>query len=112
MELAFKELDSEGIAVNNSAMEVTKDNMKVNETESKEVQEEPIELAPKNIVAPLYENVFYQNSPDDATAFALDLPTNILEPPKEKPPPPPTDDNPEEDELLGNVSKMRFFSVL
>lgn len=56
-------------------------------------------------VAPLYENIdiFYQNSVDEASAFPLDLPTNVLEPPKEKPPPPPTDDSPE-DELLGNVS--------
>lgn len=88
-------------------MEATKDNTKMNETEIKEVQDEPIQA--KNIVAPLYENVFYQNSADDAAAFALDLPTNVLEPPKEKPPPPPTDDSPEEDELLGNVSKTRSF---
>lgn len=55
-------------------------------------------------VTPLYENIniFYQNTIDDASAFPLDLPTNVLEPPKEKPPPPPTDDA-VEDELLGNV---------
>lgn len=92
-------------------MEVAKDNGKTNETEIKVVQEEPIALEPKNIVAPLYENVFYQNSTDDAAAFALDLPTNVMEPPKEKPPPPPTDDNPEDDELLGNVRKIRIVSV-
>lgn len=89
-------------------MEATKDNIKMNETEIKDIQEELIELEPKNIVAPLYENVFYQNSADDAAAFALELPTNVLEPPKEKPPPPPTDDSPEEDELLGNVSEIKI----
>lgn len=110
--MAFKELDSEGNIKINSAVEATKDNIKMNETKIKEVQDEPIELEPKNIVAPLYENVFYHNSADDGAAFALDLPTNVLEPPKEKPPPPPTDDNPEDDELLGNVSIFFFFSII
>lgn len=59
--------------------------------------------------APLYENVFYQNTVDDAGAFPLDMPTNVLEPPKEKPPPPPTDDQPDDDELLGNVSSCFKF---
>lgn len=86
-------------------MEATKGNIKMCERDVKEGQEELIELESKNIVAPLYENVFYQTSADDAAAFTLDLPTNVLEPPKEKPPPPPTDDGPEDDELLGNVSK-------
>lgn len=111
--MAFKELDIEDTIVNNSATEGT--NIKMNETDIKEVKEEPIELEPKNIVAPLYENVFYHNSADDAAAFALDLPTNVLEPPKEKPPPPPIDDNPQEDELLGNVSKIilkDFFGII
>lgn len=89
-------------------MEATKYNMKMNEPEIKGVPE-LIDLEPKNIVAPPYENVFYQNSTDDAAAFALDLPMNVLEPPKEKPPPPPTDINPEEDELLGNVRKTIIF---
>lgn len=89
-------------------MECTKEDIKMTETEIKDIQEEPIELEPKNILAPLYENVFYQNSADEAAAFPLDLPTNVLEPPKEKPPPPPTEDSPEEDELLGNVSKIIF----
>lgn len=67
----------------------------------------------KTPVAPLYENIdiFYQNSVDEAGAFPLDLPTNVLEPPKEKPPPPPTDDSPD-DELLGNVSFFISWRVL
>jgi hypothetical protein len=59
----------------------------------------------KITVAPLYENInlVYQNNADDGGAFPLDLPSNILEPPKEKPPPPPMEDG-ADDELLGNVS--------
>lgn len=99
LDLAFMELDS-----SNSVIETTNDSITMNETEINEVLE-PIQLESKNIVPPLYENVFYQNSAEDAVAFPLGLPTNVLEPPKEKPPPPPTDDGPEEDELLGNVCK-------
>lgn len=66
------------------------------------------EFNKKISVTPLYENIdlFYQNTVDESDAFPLDMPTNVLEPPKEKPPPPPTDDN-VEDELLGNVSILR-----
>lgn len=86
LDLAFKELDSEDSA----AMDGT----------PKKVDEE-IDFVDKKItVPPLYENIdiFYQNTDE---AFPLDMPSNVLEPPKEKPPPPPTDDN-AEDELLGN----------
>lgn len=90
LELAFKELDSEDSA----AMEET----------PKKTQEDLDFVDKKITVAPLYENIdiFYQNTDE---AFPLDMPTNVLEPPKEKPPPPPTEDGPE-DELLGNVRKF------
>ncbi|XP_063896864.1 uncharacterized protein Smash isoform X2 [Helicoverpa armigera] len=91
LELAFKELDSEDSA----AMDDTD-----------EVQKKDEEFLNKKVdVTPLYENMdlFYQNPADfpAESAFPLDMPSNVLEPPKEKPPPPPTDDSPE-DELLGN----------
>lgn len=101
LELAFQELDSED-HINISNMEDEKKEIKP------EVNEQP-ELVTNNTkkepVTPLYENIdiFYQNTVDAAEPFPLDLPTNVLEPPKEKPPPPPTEDN-VEDELLGNVS--------
>ncbi|XP_075984544.1 smallish isoform X2 [Anticarsia gemmatalis] len=83
LELAFKELDSEDSAV-------------MEETPKKN----DMDFEKKITVAPLYENIdiFYQNADE---AFPLDMPANVLEPPKEKPPPPPTEDGPE-DELLGN----------
>lgn len=91
LELAFKELDSEDSAV-------------MDETEVQKKEEEDF-MEKKIAVTPLYENmdIFYQNSSAFApeSAFPLDMPTNVLEPPKEKPPPPPTDDG-AEDELLGN----------
>lgn len=82
----------------------------MDEAEEKVVQKkEEVDFMDKKIaVTPLYENmdIFYQNSSPFApeSAFPLDLPTNVLEPPKEKPPPPPTDDT-ADDELLGNVSR-------
>ncbi|KAF9819601.1 hypothetical protein SFRURICE_005554, partial [Spodoptera frugiperda] len=90
LELAFKELDSEDSAVMDDTVELRKKD----------------DFIDKKIdVAPLYENmdIFYQNSSEfpPESAFPLDMPTNVLEPPKEKPPPPPTEDGPE-DELLGN----------
>ncbi|XP_050556189.1 uncharacterized protein LOC118277913 isoform X3 [Spodoptera frugiperda] len=90
LELAFKELDSEDSAVMDYTVELRKKD----------------DFIDKKIdVAPLYENmdIFYQNSSEfpPESAFPLDMPTNVLEPPKEKPPPPPTEDGPE-DELLGN----------
>ncbi|XP_022815315.1 LIM domain only protein 7 isoform X3 [Spodoptera litura] len=90
LELAFKELDSEDSAVMDDTVELRKKD----------------DFIDKKIdVTPLYENmdIFYQNSSEFSpeSAFPLDMPTNILEPPKEKPPPPPTEDGPE-DELLGN----------
>lgn len=93
LELAFKELDSEDSAVMDDTVELRKKD----------------DFIDKKIdVAPLYENmdIFYQNSSEfpPESAFPLDMPTNVLEPPKEKPPPPPTEDGPE-DELLGNVSR-------
>lgn len=94
LELAFKELDSEDSA----AMDDTREN---------ETKEQVDFIDKKITVAPLYENmdIFYQNSSEfcSESAFPLDMPTNVLEPPKEKPPPPPTDDS-AGDELLGNVS--------
>ncbi|XP_073959635.1 smallish isoform X2 [Choristoneura fumiferana] len=94
LELAFQELDSEDSCVNNSTMEDEKSEDTA-ETKAADI----IDFTEKK-VAPLYENmdIFFQNSVDDVAAFPLDLPTNVLEPPKEKPPPPPTED----DELLGN----------
>ncbi|XP_026735923.1 LIM domain only protein 7, partial [Trichoplusia ni] len=85
LELAFKELDSEDSAAMDETTEDKQDDF----------------INKKITVAPLYENIdiFYQNS--EETAFPLDLPTNVLEPPKEKPPPPPTEES-NEDELLGN----------
>lgn len=82
----------------------------MDETESQKKEE--VDFMEKKIaVTPLYENmdIFYQNSSAFAaeSAFPLDMPTNVLEPPKEKPPPPPTDDG-AEDELLGNVSRSFF----
>lgn len=65
------------------------------------------EFNKKISVTPLYENLdlCYQSTVDESDAFPLDMPTNVLEPPKEKPPPPPTEEN--VDELLGNVSILR-----
>ncbi|XP_049885806.1 LIM domain only protein 7 isoform X2 [Pectinophora gossypiella] len=106
LELAFKELDSEDSFANNSTMNDSKEAQNGSSTESKpSSSNEPLidfDSDTKISVAPLYENVFYQNTMDDSSAFPLDMPTNVLEPPKEKPPPPPTDDEPENDELLGN----------
>lgn len=110
LELAFKELDSE----DNITIDTTMDD----ETKVAEVKQEStiktvekldalldFDMDDKISVTPLYENIdiFYQNTVSDGAAFPLDLPSNVLEPPKEKPPPPPTEDN-VEDELLGNVS--------
>ncbi|KAF9411779.1 hypothetical protein HW555_009525, partial [Spodoptera exigua] len=90
LELAFKELDSEDSA----ALDDTTELQKTDDFIDKKID-----------VTPLYENmdIFYQNSSEFSpeSAFPLDMPTNVLEPPKEKPPPPPTEDGPE-DELLGN----------
>ncbi|KAF9409175.1 hypothetical protein HW555_011392, partial [Spodoptera exigua] len=90
LELAFKELDSEDSA----ALDDTAELQKTDDFIDKKID-----------VTPLYENmdIFYQNSSEFSPegAFPLDMPTNVLEPPKEKPPPPPTEDGPE-DELLGN----------
>lgn len=108
LELAFQELDSEDSMDDSKAMDDSK--VKESETKTESVTDKVETLIDfgtdsKTPVAPLYENIdiFYQNSVDEAGAFPLDLPTNVLEPPKEKPPPPPTDDSPD-DELLGNVS--------
>ncbi|KAL0868668.1 hypothetical protein ABMA27_008119 [Loxostege sticticalis] len=106
LELAFQELDSEDSMDDSKAMDDSK--VKESETKTESVTDKVETLIDfgtdsKTPVAPLYENIdiFYQNSVDEAGAFPLDLPTNVLEPPKEKPPPPPTDDSPD-DELLGN----------
>ncbi|XP_063380331.1 uncharacterized protein LOC134666949 isoform X1 [Cydia fagiglandana] len=95
LELAFQELDSEDSCVNNSTMDDSVKEPKHTEAKTDDV----IDFTEKT-VTPLYENMdmFFQNSVDDVAAFPLDLPTNVMEPPKEKPPPPPTED----DELLGN----------
>ncbi|XP_030021275.2 LIM domain only protein 7 isoform X3 [Manduca sexta] len=86
LELAFKELDSEDSAT----------------MEDQNDKDNDFNIHKKISVTPLYENIdiFYQNTVDDE-AFPLDMPANVLEPPKEKPPPPPTDDG-QDDELLGN----------
>ncbi|XP_013166050.1 PREDICTED: uncharacterized protein LOC106116687 isoform X1 [Papilio xuthus] len=103
LELAFKELDSEDSAAIDSKME---DEIKTEENKV-EVKTDKVlldfDIENKVSVTPLYENIdiFYQNTVDASNAFPLDLPTNVLEPPKEKPPPPPTEDA-AEDELLGN----------
>ncbi|KAJ0172397.1 hypothetical protein K1T71_012370 [Dendrolimus kikuchii] len=85
LELAFQELDSEDSA---TSANVTKEEM-------------DFDIDKKISVTPMYENIdiFYQNPVDGE--FSLDMPTNVMEPPKEKPPPPPTEDN-QDDELLGN----------
>ncbi|XP_063535754.1 LIM domain only protein 7 isoform X3 [Cydia strobilella] len=95
LELAFQELDSEDSYVNNSTMEDSVKEPKHTETKTNDV----LDFTEKSVTH-LYENMdmFFQNSVDDGAAFPLDLPTNVMEPPKEKPPPPPTED----DELLGN----------
>ncbi|XP_022118676.2 LIM domain only protein 7 isoform X2 [Pieris rapae] len=101
LELAFKELDSEESAnitmsdtdkLDESNVEITKNKVSELDVGNKQVP-----------VTPLYENIdiFGQNNVVDAGTFPLDLPTNILEPPKEKPPPPPAEESPD-DELLGN----------
>lgn len=97
LELAFQELDSEDSV-----------------TSAKGTKEEmDFDVDKKISVTPMYENIdiFYRNPVDGD--FPLDMPTNVMEPPKEKPPPPPTEDN-QDDELLGNVSTyLRFdFSYL
>lgn len=105
LELAFQELDSEDSLDDSKAM-----NNSVKEDGTSGKAGNKVDLFDdfgtegKISVAPLYENInmFYQSSVDEASAFPLDMPTNVLEPPKEKPPPPPADDSP--DELLGNVS--------
>lgn len=114
MELAFQELDSEDSFGNTSNMS----NKVEDQPDTKTVEKTPAEpMEPSKIdVAPLYENIdiFYQNGgSDEAAAFPLDMPSNVLEPPKEKPPPPPADDN-VEDELLGSVSVflLSCFSIL
>ncbi|CAG4990764.1 unnamed protein product [Parnassius apollo] len=106
LELAFKELDSEDSIADSSKME---EELKLdgNINDSKATDKAAallnFDIDNKVSVMPLYENIdiFYQNTADDAGAFPLDLPTNVLEPPKEKPPPPPTEEPPT-DELLGN----------
>ncbi|XP_047508448.1 LIM domain only protein 7 isoform X6 [Pieris napi] len=101
LELAFKELDSEESAnitmsdtdkLDESNVEITKTKVSESDFGNKRVP-----------VTPLYENIdiFGQNNVVDAGTFPLDLPANILEPPKEKPPPPPAEESPD-DELLGN----------
>ncbi|KAL4717313.1 hypothetical protein ACJJTC_017200, partial [Scirpophaga incertulas] len=102
LELAFQELDSETSSPNNT-MDETKENETDNKAEciKNKVELDDFETDKKITVAPLYENIMYQNSVDDSGAFPLDMPSNILEPPKEKPPPPPEEDSPD-DELLGN----------
>ncbi|CAG4988601.1 unnamed protein product [Colias eurytheme] len=97
LELAFKELDSE------ESVEITmNDDGKLDESKT-EAAKDDFDFNNKVPVTPLYENIdiFGQNNVVDAGAFPLDLPANVLEPPKEKPPPPPAEDSPE-DELLGN----------
>lgn len=103
MELAFKELDSE-----ESANNTMSDNDKLDESKAVTTTDKMSEFdfVDKRVpVTPLYENIdiFGQSNVVDAGAFPLDLPANVLEPPKEKPPPPPAEDSPD-DELLGNVS--------
>ncbi|XP_013149287.1 PREDICTED: uncharacterized protein LOC106111688 isoform X2 [Papilio polytes] len=102
LELAFKELDSEDSAASDSKMdeEIKTEENKIEGKSKQDLLDFDIE---KVSVTPLYENIdiFYQNTVDATSAFPLDLPTNVLEPPKEKPPPPPTEET-TEDELLGN----------
>lgn len=95
LDLAFKELDSEDSA---TMEDQPKSKLK------KELSD--FSLDKKITVTPLYENIdiLYQSTVDDG-AFPLDMPSNVLEPPKEKPPPPPTEE-PQEDELLGYVSRF------
>lgn len=107
LEIAFKEIDSEDSFADNSNIENTDKINKYIETpinaEITSIAKKEHKIDEKNInPAPLYENIdiFYRNGGVDA--FPLDLPANVLEPPKEKPPPPPVDDA--TDELLGNVS--------
>ncbi|CAH2985735.1 unnamed protein product [Chilo suppressalis] len=106
LELAFQELDSE-----ESFGESTMDDSKIKENgtqmeypQDKVTGKEPVvdfDTDSKISVAPLYENIniFYKHN-DDTGAFPLDLPSNVLEPPKEKPPPPPMEDAADDD--LGN----------
>ncbi|VVC99569.1 unnamed protein product [Leptidea sinapis] len=102
LELAFKELDSEesvDITMNNNTAEPPKA-----EAQLDEKIEELVFNNNKNApLAPLYENIdiFGQNHVVDTGTFPLDMPSKVLEPPKEKPPPPPPEDSPD-DELLGN----------
>ncbi|KOB70651.1 Uncharacterized protein OBRU01_15333, partial [Operophtera brumata] len=100
LELAFQELDSEDNITNTNTMD---EFVKTEKKQTKDLIDDDPEFNKKICVTPLYENIdlFYQNTVDAADAFPLDMPMNVLEPPKEKPPPPPTDDN-VEDELLGN----------
>lgn len=102
LELAFQELDSEDNITDTSNME---DVEKITETKPKAPAEDP-EFEKKISVTPLYENIdiFFKNNVESTDAFPLDMPTNVLEPPKEKPPPPPMEDA--QDELLGNVSPI------
>ncbi|XP_072933600.1 uncharacterized protein smash isoform X2 [Epargyreus clarus] len=106
LELAFRELDSE----DNITIDTMEDsNPKLDEVKSNNNNVKNIDalldfdVDNKVSVTPLYENIdiFYQNSASEGAAFPLDLPSNVLEPPKEKPPPPPMEDNCV-DELLGN----------
>ncbi|XP_060806056.1 LIM domain only protein 7 isoform X2 [Amyelois transitella] len=108
LDLAFKELDSEDSFDNTGAMDTTEKSLenekvgpiKVNDKVDKLIDFDTDQKIP---VTPLYENIdiVYQNSVDDAGAFPLDMPSNVMEPPKEKPPPPPTEET-TDDELLGN----------
>ncbi|XP_045526056.1 LIM domain only protein 7 isoform X2 [Pieris brassicae] len=101
LELAFKELDSEESA--NITMGDT-DNLDESNVEINKNKVSELDFGNKRVpVTPLYENIdiFGQSNVVDAGTFPLDLPANILEPPKEKPPPPPAEESPD-DELLGN----------
>ncbi|CAK1545776.1 unnamed protein product [Leptosia nina] len=101
LELAFKELDSEeNIDVTMSDSDKLED---IKSETAQNMSEFDFDTTKRVSVTPLYENIdiFAQNHVVDAGAFPLDLPTNVLEPPKEKPPPPPAEESPE-DELLGN----------
>lgn len=112
--MAFKELDSEDSFACNSSTEESKEIKSDSKFETLVTDKNNLlGFEPESkMSAPLYENLFYQNTMDDAGAFPLDMPTNILEPPKEKPPPPPTDDQPDDDELLGNVSTSFILSIV
>lgn len=107
LELAFQELDSEDNITNTSNMEGI---AKHTETKPESPVEDPV-FEKKISVTPLYENIdiFIQNNVEASDPFSLDMPANILEPPKEKPPPPPMEDG-QDDELLGNVSFTYYLS--